>query len=561
MSSVYTQLEDYLIKAGFEGKIDSSRDTRTQYASDESIFYLEPELVLFPLHTQDIIRTVTSIQSLNTNAFPLHLTPRGAGTGLTGGSLNDGVIIDTHTNLHAIINEELNDDGIIYECDPGVLYRDLEEVMDKAGVYIPSYPASKDMCTIGGMVANNAAGAHSYRYGQTAQYVRALNVILADGIEYHIRPLSWDEFQVELKRDDLLGEIYRHIWELCLHHEELIIKARPQVRKNSAGYALWDVVSTTVEEFMQNRGVFDLTQIFSGSQGTLGIISRIWVQAIPKEEDTSLVAISLNDVSRAGEILTHLSKYHPIDIEIFDGATYRRAQKRMDYFKQELSSEDYRLFHTSLRKHYNFKLMRRIPAYILLVTLPADEASFAHKLVAEISRNYKTRAHQITDPGEGAMLWQIRSAAYSLSKLAYPDKRPAPFLEDMAVPPARFGDFLYGIRELFDKYDVEALVYGHAGNGHLHFYPLIDFTQANTVENIQVMAQEFFALATSLGGSICGEHNDGIIRTPYLDTMFSKEVLEIFSKLEQVCDPNDIFNPGKKVRPRFKLKDVIRHCN
>jgi FAD/FMN-containing dehydrogenase len=441
------------------------------------------------------------------------------------------------------------------------MYRDLEQKMDKVGMYIPSYPASKDMCSIGGMVANNAAGANTYRYGHTAQYVRALNIVLADGVEYHIRPLEWSEFEQELERDDALGAVYRYIWELCLHHEELLLKARPKTRKNSAGYALWDVVSTTVEEFMQGRGVFDLTQIISGSQGTLGIITRVWIQAVPKATETSLVAIPLRNYSLAGTIIAHTAQYNPINIELFDGPTYKTARAHPDFFKDRMSASEYKTFSKALRNHYNITLKRRVPAYFLLVTLPKHESPYTDKLVHELKRNYKVRARQVANKNEADMLWQIRRASYSLSKLSDPRKRPAAFLEDMTVPQEHLGDFLQGIRELFDKHDITALVHGHGGNGHLHFYPLLDFTQANTADNIKVMAQEFFALATSLGGSICGEHNDGIIRTPYLDTMFSQEILKIFARLERVCDPHDIFNSGKKVRPRFKLGDVIRHTN
>lgn len=561
MSSVYVQLENHLQTSEFTGIIDSSTNTRRQYATDESIFYIEPKLVIVPKNIQDITQAVQAVHKYSNTAKPLHITPRAAGTGLSGGSLNDSVILDTLKHFTAIHKEESNKEGIVYECDPGVLYRDLEEVMDKAGVYIPSYPASKDMCTIGGMVANNAAGADTYKYGHTAEYVRALNVILSDGEEYHIRPLEYKEFQEELQRDDALGELYRYIWELCLHHEELLLRARPKVRKNSAGYALWDVISTTVEEFVQGRGVFDATQIFSGSQGTLGIITRIWIQAIPQAQETTLITLPIRNITRAGEIIQHISHYHPINIELFDGASYKAALNHKDFFTEKMTPSDFRTFAQALRRHYNLVLKRNIPEYFFLITLPQDESPFADKLIHELKHNFKVKARIVRRQAEAEMLWSIRRASYSLSKLADPHKRPAAFLEDMTVPQEHLGNFLQGIRELFAKFNIQALVHGHGGNGHLHFYPLLDFTQANTADNITVMAQEFFTLATSLDGSICGEHNDGIIRTPYLDTMFSKEVLEIFDKLERVCDPHDIFNSGKKVRPRFKLRDVIRHTN
>ena len=561
MSTTHQHLREKLLEAGFEGTADDSLETRDAYATDESIFYLRPELVLTPQHTADITLAVQYATSHTHPANPIHLTPRAAGTGLSGGSLNDSIILDIHKTFSTIHSEEKNSEGILYECDPGVMYRDLEQVMNKAGVYIPSRPASKNICTIGGMVANNAAGADSYRYGHTAQYVRALNIILSDGKEYHIRPLEWKEFQKELQRDDHLGVIYRYIWDLCLHHEELLINARPHSRKNSAGYALWDVVSTTVEEFMDGRGVFDLTQVLTGSQGTLGIITRIWIQAIMQEQETSLISLPLYDISQAGEIINHIAEYHPINVELFDGDTYQSARAHKDFFRDQFSATEYSSFLKALRKHYNLTLGMRVPKYFILITLDENTSPRAPKLITELRKQYRARARFVTNKTEAEMLWKIRQSSYTLSKLANPNKRPAAFLEDIAVPTEKLQDFLSAIRELFEKYDIQAYVHGHGGNGHLHFYPLMDFTQANTAQNIRAMAQEFFTLATSLGGSICGEHNDGIIRTPYLETMFSQEILAMFAQLERVCDPQDIFNPGKKVRPRFKLSDVIRHTN
>jgi FAD/FMN-containing dehydrogenase len=159
------------------------------------------------------------------------------------------------------------------------------------------------------------------------------------------------------------------------------------------------------------------------------------------------------------------------------------------------------------------------------------------------------------------MFWQIRRASYSLSKLQDPTKRPAAFLEDTTVPAPALAKYFAAIKTLLKKYNLTAAVHGHGGNGHLHFYPLIDFTNKTTPALIEKIADEFFATAVKLGGNLCGEHNDGIIRTPHLGKMFSKETISLFEQLEHIFDPDDIFNPGKKVHPRFDIKANIRHTN
>lgn len=561
MNDTHSTFAQRLQGLEFSGEIASDKHTRERCATDESIFYIEPELVLYPESSTDIGLAVKVAREETNPDNPVHLTARAAGTGLSGGSLNTSVIIDVTKYLNEIHDKEYRDDEVIYEIDPGVMYPDLEKEMDEDGVYIPSFPASKDICTVGGMVGNNAAGPDSYLHGHTAQYVEAMNVILHDGREYYIKPLEWKDFQKELKRDDALGEIYRHVWELLLHHEEAVLDARPHTRKNSAGYNLWDVVSTTVEEFMKERGVFDLTQVFSGSQGTLGIITRLWVRAVAKHINTQLVVVPVFDLETTGEAIESMIDYKPISIELFDGPTYQAAMDHKAFFRQRIEKSRYRKTVRALKRIYKKRFAKNMPHMVLLITLENKTPEEIQELVDTTNEQYQTKAWLVRDEYEHDMLWQVRRASYTLSGLADPQKRPAAFLEDMTVKPEKLGEFFRAIQELFAKYEVQAYVHGHGGNGHLHFYPLMDFTNPKTARMIPTMAEEFFSVAERLGGNICGEHNDGIIRTPYLDKIFSEQVLEMFTSLESVCDPDDVFNPGKKVNPKFDIVQSIRHTN
>jgi FAD/FMN-containing dehydrogenase len=185
-----------------------------------------------------------------------------------------------------------------------------------------------------------------------------------------------------------------------------------------------------------------------------------------------------------------------------------------------------------------------------------DEKSLLKKLTTP-----KVKPRIVTNKTEAEMFWQIRRASYTLSKFQDKTKRPAAFLEDMTVPPENLSKFFTQVKALLKEFNVTAAVHGHGGNGHFHFYPLLDFTNKTTPALVEKMADKFFSTAVKFDGDICGEHNDGIIRTPYLGKMFSKKMLDLFVKAEHIFDPQDIFNPGKKVNPRFDIKETMRKTN
>jgi FAD/FMN-containing dehydrogenase len=216
----------------------------------------------------------------------------------------------------------------------------------------------------------------------------------------------------------------------------------------------------------------------------------------------------------------------------------------------------------SMYTTYHVRFRRKLPEFMVLVTLDEDTVADVgeRKLVDSIaSENVKPRL--VKNPIEKEMLWQIRRASYTLSKFQDASKRPAAFLEDMTVPPENLSKFFKEIKKLLKDFGVTAAVHGHGGNGHFHFYPLLDFTNKKTPDLVEKMAEKFFATAVKFDGNICGEHNDGIIRTPHLSKMFSKKMLDLFVQTEHIFDPYDVFNPGKKVNPRFDIKETMRKTN
>ncbi len=555
-------LEKKLREAGFHGGISSDKKFLEKYSTDESIFHVRPQVVLQPKHKHDIEIATKLIASETKRFSSLSLTPRAAGTGLSGGSLTDSIVIDVCPHINKIGDVKETKDGALITTEPGAYWRDVEKKLKRHHCYIPSFPSSKDICTIGGAVGNNAAGPDSYRYGHTANWVESLDVVLADGNAYTIRAIDYSEFKTLTKAKHFHAQFARDIFNLIEKNEKTIRDSKPKRVKSNAGYALWDVIPDGVAAFKAGNGTFDLTRVICGSQGTIGIITSITMRAIPLPDNTTLLSVPIFDLAEAATVIQSAMKFNPINIEFFDSLTFDLALKNPDFFKNRLHGIEYYKVLLAMYTTYHIRYNRKIPEFTVLITLDEDttRAESTHSIAEKISHG-KARARIIKNPAEAEMLLQIRRASYTLSKFMDPTKRPAAFLEDMTVPPENLSKFFIEIKRLFKEFNVQSAVHGHGGNGHFHFYPLLDFTNKTTPLLVTRMAEKFFSLAIKYKGSICGEHNDGIMRTPFLDKMFTKPMLELFKQTEHLGDPDDIFNPGKKVNPRYDIKESMRHTN
>ena len=549
-------------EAGFRGGISAADKLLDAYSTDESIFSIRPQVVLQPKNRSDV-QIAAKVVSKNVEQFPsLSLTPRAAGTGLSGGSLTDSIVIDICAHMNKIGDVTVKKGEITVVTEPGAMWRDLENKLKKHDAYIPSFPASKDICSIGGSVGNNAAGPDSLRYGHTADWVASMDVVLHDGHTYTIKPLTYREYQVLIKQDHEHARIAKDIFDLVAKNEKEIKNGKPHTAKNSAGYPLWSVIPDGVAKFKKGTGTFDLTRLIAGSQGTIGIITSLTMKAIRIPEHTALVALPIFNLDDAAGAIVQALKHDPINVEVFDALTFDLALKNPSFFKDRLPGASYYRTMLSMYTTYHVRYRRRVPEFIVLVTLDEDTIADVgeRKLIKSIASD-TVKPRLVKNPTEREMYWQIRRASYTLSKFQDTQKRPAAFLEDMTVPPENLSKFFKEIKKLLTEFGVTAAVHGHGGNGHFHFYPLLDFTNSKTPALVEKMAEKFFKTAIKHDGNICGEHNDGIIRTPHLNKMFTKHLLELFKKTEKIFDPQDVFNPGKKVNPRFDIKETMRTKN
>jgi len=293
------------------------------------------------------------------------------------------------------------------------------------------------------------------------------------------------------------------------------------------------------------------------------MMTRATLQTAPATLEQDLLVTPVFDLDTVGDVLQHLLTYEPFTLELFDDTTVELALRNPSFFKDRLSDEQFPAVLDALYRTYFDRYHKKVPAFVILAsfTRPIGDEEKTTMIKDVAALKPKGAPYFVTDPDECEMYWQMRRASYTLSKLQDQSKRPAAFLEDMLVPPQHLSAFFGDLKKLFKKHQVKCAVHGHGGNGHLHFYPLLDFTDPATPEKVLAMAEDFFATAIKHKGGLCGEHNDGIIRTPYLEKMYTKKAIKLFRELEHIFDPEDIFNPGKKANAKFDLKATMRNTN
>ncbi|KKU81847.1 MAG: Oxidoreductase, partial [Parcubacteria group bacterium GW2011_GWA1_47_8] len=301
------------LQVQIQGTVEDDAARLQSCANDASIFEIKPEFVVTPKDMRDLRAIVNFVRYQKSSGNNLSLTPRAAGTGMSGESLSESIVLDMAHFNH--IKEVGNNFAI---TEPNVYYRDFEAEVAKKGLLLPSYTASKKICTVGGMVANNSAGEKTLSYGPTARYVERLKVVLRDGNEYTLEALSHAKLEEKKKLQDLEGDLYRRMYTILEENYDLIQKSRPHVNKNAAGYALWDV---------WDRTTFDLTKLFTGSQGTLGIITEINFHLIKPKPYSELLVIFLKDLTPLGDVVNRVLPHKPESFEAYDDHTLALAQQ------------------------------------------------------------------------------------------------------------------------------------------------------------------------------------------------------------------------------------------
>jgi FAD/FMN-containing dehydrogenase len=532
-------MEDVIAKLTklMKGEVSTDTADRERVSRDASVYELMPDVVINPLDSTDIKKLVSFVSKNKSNYPKLSITPRSAGTCMSGGSIGSSILIEMTTHFNAIESLE----GPLLRTQPGVYMRDIDPVLLEKNMHLGCVPASRAINTIGGMVGNNSGGERSLQYGNTERWVRELKVVFADGNEYTVKPLNRKQLELKLAEDTYEASLYRGVYELIEANYDLVKNARPHVNKNSMGYNLWSV-------WDRDTGMFDMTRLISGSQGTLGIITDITIEAVPKAPHSGLLLAYLPSIKNLGEVIATVMHHEPATFEGFDNITFNLGLKYFRTFRKQLGTKEWLRQQSILLKSVA-KFKGHIPSMFLMIEFDGQSKGEVLEKISILHddlQSFKLKMDIEADEASSAPFWKIRRAALSLLQNQVHGRYASPFIDDMAVPPRHLPKFVPQLRKVIRKYKLPATIQGHFGDGNFHVIPLMDIAGTKDQAKLEPVMRELIPIVLKYGGTMAGEHNDGMVRGPWLPAMFGQDMYHIFKQTKEIFDPQYIFNPHKK---------------
>ena len=480
---------------------------RVAYSTDASIYQIIPGCVVAPHDTADVVAV---IKYVSTKGIPV--VARGAGSGVAGEALCSGVVFDMARYMNDIIS--LEDNGELALCEPGVVLDDLNGRLAEYGRQIGPDPSSGNRATVGGCVANNATGAHSLQYGYMADYVEGVEMILADGSVVELRN-DLDPAEAE---DEKLGSIARQCLSVLSESEEITAKAVSEGKSNRSGYCTAGVC---------HDGKIDLARLVAGSEGTLGVFTKITLRTVVVPPARALLQLEFDSLAK-------MAKAVPIIVN--SGAS---ACELMDKTLIDMAIE--------ALPQYRDVLPTGAAAVLLVEHIGGTAEQVREKIKKTDSAVGKLAAGRrtVSEPAEQQRLWKSRKDAVPLLDRKKGARHPVPFIEDVSVGKERLGKYITALEKLGKRYGIAMSFYGHAGDGELHIRPYMDLSEPAEVEKMRAIADDVFSLAWSLGGTISAEHADGLVRAAFIKKQYGDEFYELLRKVKNVFDPDGLMNPGK----------------
>ena len=521
------------LKGKIQGEVYFDNLSRKIYSVDASIYQVDPMGVVVAKSEDDLLQAV---QTANEQSVPI--IPRGAATGIAGGCLGEGLIVDTSKYLNRIL--EINVEERYAICEPGVVQDQLNAAVTPYGLCLGPDTSTGSRATIGGMVGNNSAGAHSIRYGKMVDHTLEMDLIVAGAEKIKIGTESLASFEAKLKGNDRLADVYRYIQNNIFPNRELIDKVFPKIQRRVSGYNLDDLIT----EFPLN-----ISRLITGSEGSFGLASKIKVKLSPKPKCTVLSVLHFKDFFTAFDVLGLIHEHKPFSVEMMDDRLIGLG-KTSPSMKGQLGW---------LKLHDNF-----LPKVILGVEFDGDTPGEAldkqqkfNEAMARTKAAYDIAS--MNDKASQAQVWKVRKAGLGLLMSQRTDERAVAFLEDVAVSPKNLAPFIQEFDDYLKSHDKTAGFYGHAGVGCLHIRPMLDLKKQSDVDLMVQMMEDVSDILKRYGGAVSGEHGDGLTRSWLNEKMFGSEVYGLFQGLKKAFDPKDLMNPGKIVNapaPRQNLKSL-----
>jgi anaerobic glycerol-3-phosphate dehydrogenase C subunit len=497
-----------------EGEVVFDEINRTIYSSAASLYRIKPLGIVKPKHKEDII---TVVKFAAQQGIPI--TPRGGGTSRAGNEVGEGILLDFTKYMNNIL--ELNHREGWVRVQPGLILASLNKFLKPYHLFFPIDPSTKDHCTLGGMIANNSSGPHAVKYGATRDYVLSLEVVLSNGETMVTGPVSPDAKVTGRSTDsDTLEEkIYRVIPDLLKQYRKPLEEEKPFTMKNSSGYGLWK---------LQGNGWLDLTSLLVGSEGTLGIISEAKLRLAPPTGKALGGLIYFDHLDHVGTATQKILELSPTMAEIVERQILDLARKQKAELRPYLPEGIEAILFVEFQDEDEEQLRQKFKEV-------EEKVILQEKLAVDLK--------VAKDNKDMAMLEKVRSISGPILNKIRGPKKPIAFIEDAAVHPSTLSQYIKGLRELFKRFEVDASIYGHAGDGNLHLMVFLDLTQENEVRKMVSLAEACYDLVLSLKGTISGEHGDGRLRTYYLKKQYPN-LYPAMVEIKKLFDPENILNPG-----------------
>jgi anaerobic glycerol-3-phosphate dehydrogenase C subunit len=497
-----------------EGEVLFDEINRTIYSSAASLYRIRPLGIVKPKHIKDVINVV---KYASQHGIPI--TPRGGGTSRTGNEVGEGLLLDFSKYMNRILESDVGAGWV--RVQPGLILASLNQFLKPHHLFFPIDPSTKDHCTIGGMVANNSSGPHAVKYGATRDYILSLEVVFSNGEVITTGSVSAaGKATRELKGSETLEDkIYKAIPDLLKRYSKPMEEEKPFAMKNSSGYDLWR---------LENKGFLDLTSLLVGSEGTLGILTEVKLRLMPLPGKALGGLIYFNNLDHVGMATEKILEFSPTMLEIIERQILDLARQQKAELKPYLPEGIEAILFVEFQDENEDQLHQKFRELEEKV-IHQEKLAFDLK----VAKNDK----------DMAMLEKVRSVSGPILNKIKGPKKPIAFIEDAAVHPNSLSQYMKGLRELFKKFEVDASIYGHAGDGNLHLMVFLDLTQEEDVRKMVSLADACYDLVLSLKGTISGEHGDGRLRTFYLKKQYPK-LYPAMVEIKKLFDPENIFNPG-----------------
>jgi FAD/FMN-containing dehydrogenase len=528
MSKIAQYLQDHLL-----GEVTDSLDVRRYFSRDASILQVTPTVVVYPASESDVRKATHFCWQLAERGKTLPITARGGGSDTSGAAIGSGIMMVFTAHMNRILALDPKKEFVTVE--PGITFASLQQTLYTYGLFLPPYPTSSAYATVGGGLANNAIGEKSVKYGDLAKYVEKLSVVLANGEVIETGLLSKRELNKKLGLTTLEGHIYRGIDGLIEENHSLLRDEKDRIRAahNRSGYNLFDV---------KKKGSFNLTPLFLGSQGTLGIIAEATLQLVHHNPLVELCVLSLDSLSELHDILPKIVSLKPSVCEMINKAAVNQIN------------------------HNNPSQLKGLlenPAAEIHLIIEFDDAKEGAqkkslKNLAKVSEKSGGFLMIARTNEDREKINKLRRAAAALHFETRGPARAVPVAEDVSIPIDRLADYLHRVTEIYSGGGLVPAVWGHAGDGVVRMQPVLDLAQIGDRQKLFKVQDLVYNAALTMGGSISASAGDGRMRAPYMGHVYGKEAQQLMLQVKKIFDPHGILNKGVKTASAEEVKSLLR---